>query len=626
MADISQEELVSMSPEELKEAYIKLQKEQARTQKRMDRFINQGDKQQKDAVELNERLQSYINIIDDHIITISIDNEHYIEAVSTEFLRVFGYKSKEIEKQQFDYMIEKSFSTQFKHHVAEVEKSRLPVKFEIKLLTKAENPIWMEAALDPNIEEAGVNKTVINGFTLICENINDKKLIEELKANSIKEKKYSSDLLEFMSSVSSATLQRTPRSLSIILWVMSFAFVFLMIWANFAQLDEITRGSGKIIPPEHIKKVQNLEGGIVSHINVHDGDAVKKGEVLVELDDLQFLSDREENRINLEKLNMKVARLNAEIDGTPYELSQAIINKNPSLYSQSQSLYQSDIMQHKHAIDALKEKREQTLNDIEDNSVKLANMMKNLKLTKKEFKIKQDLYSKRFISEVEFLQIQRSLNDLEQEIQSIKVSTKKLNATISEIDNSIEEKKQKFLNDAISNRNEAVYEISRLEEEQRSLQDKINRSDIVAPVDGVVKQVLVTTVGQVVQPGETMLEIVPSNQKMIAEVKVKPSDIAYIHLGQQAELKFSAYDYAIHGGIKGKVMHISADTITDDKKNNFYIVRLQLEKNYIGNKKDKKPIKTGMVVDADMLSGQKSVLDYLLKPILRGKNNAFSEH
>jgi adhesin transport system membrane fusion protein len=234
--------------------------------------------------------------------------------------------------------------------------------------------------------------------------------------------------------------------------------------------------------------------------------------------------------------------------------------------------------------------------------------------------VKQGLKSK-----VDFLKLKREANGIQNDIEAAQLSIPRLQSAIQEYRNKRIESKQEFINKYKKELNEVSAELERIKTQQIEFTDKVNRTMVKSPVDGIVQKLYVNTVGGVVKPGQDLIEIVPTNKKLYLEIKIKPSDIAFIHPGAEAMVKISAYDFAIHGGLKGKVVDISPDTITDKKENTFYLIHIETKKNYLGSKEHPLKIIPGMTVTSNIVTGKKTVMQYILKPILKSKQYVFSE-
>ncbi|HAU1322393.1 TPA: HlyD family type I secretion periplasmic adaptor subunit [Legionella pneumophila] len=365
----------------------------------------------------------------------------------------------------------------------------------------------------------------------------------------------------------------------VILWTSLLFFIVAIVWANYAILDEVTTGQGKVIPSSEVQVIQNLEGGIIQNIFVKEGQIVKKDQILMQIDNTRFMSSYAEAEKKIDALEIEIIRLNAEISNTKPVFPEKFTKSYPHLVQDQLSLYES---------------RMRELNQLE----------KSLELAQKELNLTRPLLKGGSVSEVEVIRLER---------------------TVSEIKGNIE----KFKSEELDRLNKARSELFALIEANKADKDRLTRTTVRSPVYGIVKQIKMKTIGGVVQPGNDLLEIVPLDDTLLIEAKIRPSDIGFIHPGQKAMVKITAYDFSIYGGLDGVVEHISADTIideqTDKKEESYYIVKVRTEKNYLGTEKNPLPIIPGMQATVDILTGHKSVLQYLLKPILKAKQSALRE-
>lgn len=439
-------------------------------------------------------------------------------------------------------------------------------------------------------------------------------------------KSYTEHDLEFMSSLSEAILQKAPSSSRKILWVIAAAIFWIILWASIAEIDELTRGEGKIIPSQQLQVIQNLEGGIVSEILVKEGDRVQKGQVLLRIDDKNFASSYGESRLRYVELKAKSMRLEAEANGQPFEVSlesESEEMKKQIVYEKS--LYKSNQEQLIQTFQILNEQIKQKESELTELESKVSQLQISYNLVRKEVEIMEPLVKKGLVSEIEFLQLKRQTNNIQGELQTTRLAIPRVQSSISEVKSKRGEAELNFMNKSKKDLNEAVAEISRLHEVHTSLEDRVQRTLVRAPVDGTVKQLLVNTVSGVVKPGMDILEIVPTEDTLLVEAKIKPSDVAFLRLGLDATVKFTAYDFSIYGGLKGKLVFVSADTITNDKGESYYLVHIKTDKNHLGTPEKPLELMVGMTTTVDILTGKKTVLDYLLKPILKAKNNALRE-
>ena len=430
---------------------------------------------------------------------------------------------------------------------------------------------------------------------------------------------------EFMHSLSAAVLEVAPTRLRFVLYFWVVAIFMFLVWANFALIDEIARGDGEIIPSGENQMIQNLEGGIVEEILVTEGAEVKKGQILIKIDNQKSKSSFSSNEIKADALETKIVRLNAEASGQKFKVSDELKKRLPEFVENQESLYNTNKQQLNSKLNALKERLSQKKSELSEVQNQLEYLKASSDFISKEVKMTQPMVAKGVRSKIDFLKLKREANEIISKYDATKKSIPRLKSAIKEVRSTIKEATLVFQSEAKVKMNEATAELRGLRSNTAALQDQVSRTVVRSQMNGIVQKVFVHTVGGVIKPGENIMEIVPSDQTLLVEVKIKPSDIAFIYFGQKAIVKFSAYDFAIYGGLDGEVVHISADTIKDEKDNVFYTVRIKTNQNYLGD--EKKPLKIipGMTVSVDIITGQKSVLDYILKPILKTKQYTFTE-
>lgn len=431
---------------------------------------------------------------------------------------------------------------------------------------------------------------------------------------------------EFMNSLASAMLQSSPKKIriSIIFWVISLSV--LIAWMAFANIDEIVRGSGEVIPRGDNKVVQNLEGGIVQEILTHEGAKVKKGNILLKIDNQKSVSSYESNKGSSLALKAKILRLRAESANKPFLVAKEIKKKMPLLIKNEMSLYDSDIQRLNAAVKIVKQQQYQKEREYEENKKRLEILQEDKRLIDKEIDIMKPLVEKGIKSEYDFLKLQREKNGIVKELEGVKLSLPRLHSAILEAKTKVDETIYENQIKAKEQLNEALAKYKSLLANDEALSDQVNRTIVKSPIDGIVQKLYVHTVGGVVRPGADLVEIVPSNDSLLVEVKVKPSDIAFIYKGQKAKVKFSAYNFSIYGALDGKVESISPDSIQDEKGVTYFKIRIKTNKNYLQRDKKRLKIIPGMTVNVDIITGKRTVLDYILKPILKTKQYSFSEH
>jgi len=433
--------------------------------------------------------------------------------------------------------------------------------------------------------------------------------------------------VEFMTDSSAAMLQGVPFRYHLIL-IAAAGFLFIGgIWASFATLDVVTVAQGKVIPSRSMQVVQNLEGGIVKDIRVKVGEIVERGQVVMIIDDTRFVSSMKEGVVQSDALQAKIERLTAETSGAPLKFSKELMESSPETVKNETSLYEN----RKHELDVklniLKDDVEQRKQELSGAQGKKEQIERSLTLVKKELSLTKPLVSQGAVSEVDVLRLERTVNDLQGDLEQTQLSIPKLEASLTGSQRKMEELLLGFKSDAFKDLNTAKAEYSRLFESNKAAADRVTRTIVRSPVRGTINQVKVATIGGIVQPGQDLMDIVPLDDTLLIEANVRPADIGFLRPGLPATVKISAYDFSIYGGLKAVVEHISADTITDEKGNAFYQIRVRTtQASYlVGKHGERLQIIPGMSATVDILTGEKTVLEYLLKPIIKAKRNAMRE-
>ena len=430
---------------------------------------------------------------------------------------------------------------------------------------------------------------------------------------------------EYLPELASATLTDAPRWSRVTVWIAAALLVSAGVWAHFAVLEEVTMGEGKAIPSSKVQVVQNLEGGIVSEIFVREGQMVGKGDTLLRLDDTRFLSNRGESEADRYALMAQVERLASEAEGRPFVVPMEVSKAAPQVAEDETALYQTRQRRLSSEQNTLNEQLRQKTQELAEFRSKQSQFRSSLGLLQQELDMSTPLVRSGAISPVEILRLKRSAVEVRGQMDATTLAIPRAEAAINEIRSKVQESQLTFRSDAAKELNEKRTDLSKITATSIAIDDRVNRTTVVSPVKGIVKVLKVNTVGGVVQPGSDLVEIVPVEDNLLIEAKVRPQDVAFLHPGQSAMVKFSAYDYTIYGGLKARLELIGADTITDDKGNSFYLIQVRTDKNHLGS--DAKPllIIPGMTATVDIITGEKSVLDYLLKPVLKARTEAMRE-
>ncbi|CAI8740269.1 Membrane fusion protein (MFP) family protein [Pseudomonas sp. IT-196MI5] len=426
--------------------------------------------------------------------------------------------------------------------------------------------------------------------------------------------------------VNKALIEDAPRVVRLTIWAIIAFFVFLMLWANFAVIDEVTKGDGKAIPSSKIQKIQNLEGGIVAELFVKEGQIVEAGAPLIRLDDTRFASNVGETEADRLSMLLRVERLSAEVEDRPLNFPEDVLKAVPGQAKNEESLYISRRQQLHDEIGGLQEQLIQRQQELREFTSKQAQYRQQLGFQRQEISMSEPLVAQGAVSPVEVLRLRRAEAETRGQLDATTLAIPRAESAIKEVQRKVDETRGKFRSEALTQLNEARTDLNKAQATGKALEDRVSRTLVTSPVRGIVNKLLVNTIGGVIQPGSDLVEIVPLDDTLLVEAKIRPQDIAFLHPGQEATVKFTAYDYTIYGGLKARLEQIGADTITDeDKKTTYYIIRLRTDRSHLGT--DDKPllIIPGMVASVDIITGKKTVLSYLLKPIIRARAEALHE-
>lgn len=433
---------------------------------------------------------------------------------------------------------------------------------------------------------------------------------------------------DFASEVTQAEIQGAYPAASWILYTVVAFFVIALLWAGFSSIDESTRGEGKVIPSSQVQVIQNLEGGILKSILVQEGDMVEAGQVIMEIDDTGLSSSLGELRAKRYGAEAKVARLTAETEGKPVNFPPYLLAEAREFATAEEDLMRARESALQAQISILRQQADQRKRELEELKTKIDQAKNSLSLAQQELGITEPLAEKGVVSKVQVLRLRRDISNLNGDIRNSQAAIPRAEMAIQEANDRIAEKYRSFRADARKELVDAQTQLSGIEESLRGARDKVARTEVRSPVKGLVKTLKITTIGGVVRPGMDLAEIVPVDDTLLVEAKITPRDVAFLRPGQTAMVKFTAYDSSIYGGLKGKLERISADTITDPNDRNgtsYFKIVIRTEKNYLEHNGQKLPIMPGMVTSVDILTGHRTILDYLLKPILKTKQNALRE-
>ena len=436
----------------------------------------------------------------------------------------------------------------------------------------------------------------------------------------------------FANDIRAAVELRTPRTSRLVLFCSLALLIVGIIWAHFAVLDEVKRGNGRVVPTRQIQVVQSLEGGIVGAILVQEGAIVKQGQPLMRIEDTKFASEFGEIRERRAAMAARVSRLEAEAAGAstlafPAEQVEAA----PRAVAAEKSLFEARARKLAQDIDVVAQQETQRRREFDEYKATETKLTETLRLLQREVDLTRNLYQQKVVPEIEMLRIDRQATEMRGQLQVIKASLSKAEAAVQEAQARSQNARTTLRAQADEDLAKSRGDLAVLDENIKSAKDRVFRTEMKSPVHGIVNKLNVTTVGAVVQPGANLMDIVPLDDSLLVEGRIRPQDIAFIRAGQDAVVKITAYDSSVYGSLKGKVERISADTIADDKPERgekgetFYRVMVRTDKNHLGTAETPLPIIPGMVTTVEVLTGAKSVLDYVVKPARMLREEALRE-
>ena len=399
--------------------------------------------------------------------------------------------------------------------------------------------------------------------------------------------------------------------------------VLLLVWAALAKVDEITKGDARVISSRQLQLVQSLDGGVVSEILVKEGQVVEKDQLLLKIDETRATSGVRESAAQGFALRARQARLRALAEGAAFQPPPPIERvEEKRIVEEERRLYETRLSELNTMLAINQQQLQQRQQELGEMRSRRASADRSLDLAQQELAKTRPLLASGAVSEVDILRLEGAVSKARGDSEQSGSQIARVQASIGEAQRKIQETELTFRNDARKDMADVMGKLNALTQGAVALSDKVDKSQIKSPLRGRVQRLLANTVGGVVQPGKDIVEIVPLDDVLVLEAKVLPRDIAFIHPGQAATVKFTAYDFSIYGGMAAEVENISPDTVVDEKGNAFYLVRVRTTR---ASFSDKLPIIPGMTAEVDILTGHKTVMAYLLKPVLKGKAYALRE-
>ena len=416
-----------------------------------------------------------------------------------------------------------------------------------------------------------------------------------------------------------------PLSSHLLLFFIVGFWVIFFVWASFAKLDEVTRGDGTVVPSSEIQKISSLEGGIIEEFFIKKGQEVKKGDILVRLSDIAASSDLGSNEARYLGLLSTVTRLQAEVEGRIPEFPKEVMEGAPQSVTEEMNAYRANKAQMASQTNIMEQQKSQRSQELSELRTRASDVRGQLSLAREEKAMVEPLVARGSAPKMELLQLDRQIKVTQTELNGVLSAIPRAQAAIREANARIGEVKSAAKAASQTELSAKLIEMNAIKLGLAGLQDRKTRADIKSPVNGYIKDLKVYTVGGVVQPGQEFIEIVPKDDQLLVEAKINPKDIAFLYPEQEGIVKITAYDFAIYGGLKGKVVSISPDAVTNEDGDSFYIVTIMTKENALKRKGEVLPIIPGMIASVDILTGEKTVMEYLLKPFIKTLNNSLNE-
>lgn len=431
--------------------------------------------------------------------------------------------------------------------------------------------------------------------------------------------------LQFMEELEAAVRLKPSATSNLMLISVAALIVILLGWMAFSNIDEMTHGEGQVVPSSEIQIVQSLEGGVLKELLVSEGQIVKKDEVLARISDVASTSEEKGTEARQESLMIKKARLEAEANGKSFTMDPDLAKKAPDIAGNEEELYNSRQRELKNAQSMLDEKINSASAQISELNAKVARLSESKKLTEQELAITSKMVEQRAVPKLDEIRLSRELNEISGQINEAAEQKQGLQSDLASARKERDDQENKFRSQALGELNDTQTQLAQLSSSLTAIGDKVDRSELRSPADGIVNKIMLKTIGGVVEPAMKLMEVVPTDDKLKIIARVSPSEVAFIHPGQPVKVKISAYDSQRYGALDGELVRIGANSVTDSKGNIFFEIEVRTDKNHLGDDAKPLPITPGMVAQTEIITGKRSILDYLMKPVLRAKDRALTE-
>lgn len=428
-----------------------------------------------------------------------------------------------------------------------------------------------------------------------------------------------------MTALDEVLAEHRAPSWSVVVWAALALLAGAVGWAAVTQLDEVASATGEVVPQGKVKVIQHYEGGIIAELYVQEGSVVAEGDPLLQLDISASGANREELQVRLDALLIARARLIAEANGTPLDFPAEPAKRRPDLVAAETQNYRARTEQQRNSVEALKAQARQRELEIRQLRERQRTIGGDLKLARERMRMSSELVEKSLTSKLDHLAVQREYEMLEGEVAGLAIQVPRAQAALEETQLRLKEQESKFRRDALEELAKNEPQIDRTREQLVVSTDQVRRTKVVSPTDGVVKDLRYTTIGGVVRPGEPIMQVVPTQATLVVEARLLPADRGYVRVGQTAQVKVTAYDFYRYGALEGRVTGIAADSTVGQDGVAYFKMMVETARNHFGEERDALPITAGMQTSVDVHTGTRTVLEFLLKPLLRIRYEGFRE-
>jgi len=417
----------------------------------------------------------------------------------------------------------------------------------------------------------------------------------------------------------------TPYLIRTTTLIISLVFLSFLVWTGFAKIKEVARTVGEIVPSGHIQIIQHLEGGIVDAILVQEDELVEKGQILLRIRGESIKADLDRLLIRQNLLDQRRQRLSAFLDSTTEQSGTKNSATAIGISESEDNILSGMLLAKENEKQVLREQITQKNEQIHLLQREKKTIQKNLTIAEQSFQTQKELYEERLVPQTNYLNALQEINARKGQLDSMVIQIRQAEQAVKEFEWRLQSQDSKNKDDVLQQIGMVKSELSENKEMINKLQKQISRLELRSPAHGMVKGLEIHTIGGIIPPGQSLMEIVPLNEELIAEIKISPGDIGHIQRGDHVTVKVTTFDFSRYGSINGTVAVLSATTFTDENGAPYYKGMIKLEQNYVGNDPELNNVLPGMIVNADIITGEKSLLAYLLKPIHRSLNSAFIE-